>query len=139
MANGVEFSITGLDKLEQDMAVMIAKDFPQEFNAMLLDIAARLETEVKERTPVKTGRLQGDWKIVPPHKEAEYHVVGVKNTVDYAQPVEFGHRIKNRATGKVMGFVKGKHMLQNSLARIEELLPGYLQNWIDDMLQRYEM
>lgn len=54
--------------------------------------------------------------------------------VGLAEPVEYGHRKRG---GK--GFVKGAHMMSISLNKINNRLPGYLKNWIQNFITTHDL
>ena len=45
--------------------------------------------------------------------------------MEYAEPVEYGHRMKGG------GFKKGAHMLEVSLQEMDRKLPDYLRGLVD--------
>ena len=129
-----DYSFDGLDALERQLSRMIERDYPEEFRRMVLQIAYELQGRVKERTPHVTGRLQDSWKVGPIRKEGDAYTVEVYTNVDYAEPVEYGHRTRG---GK--GFVKGQHMMALSLEEVAQRLPGYLQEWLDDFINTHDL
>lgn len=132
--SGTDYSFEGLDALEQQLAQMIEQKFPQEFEALVIQIAYELQARVKEKTPHKTGRLQDSWKVGKIKKIGDEYYIEVYTNVDYAEPVEYGHRTRG---GK--GFVKGAHMMEIALADIAERLPAYLQEWLNDFISTHDL
>lgn len=132
--SGTDYSFEGLDALEQQLAQMIEQEFPQEFEALVIQIAYELQARVKEKTPHKTGRLQDSWKVGKIKKIGDEYYIEVYTNVDYAEPVEHGHRTRG---GK--GFVKGVHMMEIALADIAEQLPAYLQEWLNDFISTHDL
>ena len=55
------------------------------------------------------------------------------NNVEYAEPVEYGHRMKGG------GFKKGAHMLEVSLQEMDRKLPDYLRAWLADFLNTHDL
>lgn len=132
--SGAEYSFEGLDALEQQLARMIEEEFPREFKQKVIDIAYELQGQVKQNTPHKTGVLQEGWKVGRLEKRGDEYYIEVYNNVDYAEPVEYGHRTRG---GK--GFVKGKHMMEIALADVAERLPAYLQEWLNDFISTHDL
>ncbi len=132
--SGTDYSFEGLDALEQQLARMIEQEFPQEFEALVIQIAYELQGRVKQRTPHKTGRLQDSWKVGKIKKNGDEYYIEVYTNVDYAEPVEHGHRTRG---GK--GFVKGKHMMEISLDEVAQQLPAFLQQWLNDFISTHDL
>ena len=99
-----EYRFDGLDALEQQLSRMIEEEYPAEFRAMVIQIARELQGKVKEKTPHKTGRLQDSWKVGPIVKKGDTYYIEVYTNVEYAEPVEYGHRTRGGRS-----FVPGKH------------------------------
>lgn len=89
-----EYRFDGLDALEQQLSRMIEEEYPAEFRAMVIQIAHELQGKVKEKTPHKTGRLQDSWKVGPIVKKGDTYYIEVYTNVEYAEPVEYGHRTR---------------------------------------------
>ena len=99
-----------------------------------IQIAYELQGKVKERTPRKTGRLQDSWKVGPIVKKGDTYYIEVYNNVEYAEPVEYGHRTRG---GR--GFVPGKHMMELSLEELNQALPGFLREWLSDFISTHDL
>ena len=142
---GTDYSFDGLDRLEQQLSRMIEQEYPAEFREMVIQIAYELQGRVKENTPKKTGRLQDSWKVGKIEKRGSEYYIEVYTNVDYAEPVEYGHRQQVGryvpAIGKRLnsGFVPGKHMMELSLQEVAEKLPGHLQGWLDDFISTHDL
>lgn len=132
--SGTDYSFDGLDALEQQLAQMIEQEFPEEFKALVIQIAYELQARVKGETPHKTGRLQDSWKVGTIQKRGDEYYIEVYTNVDYAEPVEHGHRTRG---GK--GFVKGAHMMEIALADVEDRLPAFLQEWLNDFISTHDL
>ena len=57
------------------------------------DLAARLLRKVKKRTPVDTGELRRNWQVSNIRLFERFCVVEIYNSTEYAEYVEFGHRL----------------------------------------------
>lgn len=129
-----EYKFDGLDEWEKRLSQAIESQYPDEFQEMVIELAVQLEGRVKENTPVKTGHLKREWHIGDIVKRGDEYYIEVYNNVEYAEPVEYGHRTRG---GK--GFVKGAHMMELSLQEVQKNLPGYLGKWMNDFLNTHEL
>ena len=129
-----EYRFDGLDEWEKRLSQAIESQYPEAFREMVLNLAEELWKEVIENTPKKTGRLQNAWSIGSIVKRGDEYYIEVYNNVEYAEPVEYGHRTRG---GK--GFVKGAHMMELSLQKVQKHLPGYLREWMKDFLNTHEL
>ena len=87
-----------------------------------------------EKPPHKTGRLQDSWKVGPIVKKGDTYYIEVYTNVEYAEPVEYGHRTRG---GR--GFVPGKHMMELSLEELNQALPGFLREWLSDFISTHDL
>lgn len=101
---------------------------------MVIKVASELWERVTEKTPVKTGRLRNEWHVGEIEKRGNEYYIEVYNNVEYAEPVEYGHRTRGG-----MGFKKGAHMMELSLQEVQKHLPGYLREWMNDFLNSHEL
>lgn len=129
-----EYKFDGLDEWEQRLAQVIESQYPAEFQEMVIKLANELWAKVTEKTPKKTGHLQNEWRVGDIEKRGNEYYIEVYNNVEYVEPVEYGHRTRG---GK--GFVKGAHMMELSLQEVQEHLPGYLREWMNDFLNAHEL
>ena len=142
---GTEYRMDGLDEWEQELARAIEEQYPEEFKAMVIQVAMELQGKVKEKTPKKTSWLQNNWKVGEVRKRGDEYVIEVYNNVEYAEAVEWGHRQKVGQYGPALGkrlkakTVKGAHMMELSLAELQAVLPGYLQEWMNDFLNTHDI
>lgn len=129
-----EYSFDGLDEMEQRLSKMIEQEYPAAFKEMVKKIAYDLEGKVKENTPRKTSRLRDAWTVGDIVKRGDEYYVEVYNNVEYAEPVEYGHRTRG---GK--GFVKGAHMMEISLSEVNQRLPKYLKDWVHEFVENHDL
>ena len=122
-----EYRFDGLDALEQQLSRMIEEEYPAEFRKMVIQIARELQGKVKEKTPHKTGRLQEGWTVGPIVKKGDTYYIEVYTNVEYAEPVEYGHR------------TRGKHMMELSLEELNQALPGFLREWLSDFISTHDL
>lgn len=132
--SGADYRFDGFDALEKKLAQIIEQEYPSEFRKLVIQIAYELQGRVKEHTPHKTGHLQDMWKVGRIEKRGDEYYIEVYNSVEYAEPVEYGHRTRG---GK--GFVKGSHMMAISLEEISQRLPAFLQEWLNDFISTHDL
>ena len=108
-----EYTFDGLDEWEKNLAQIIDRQYPEEFKQMVIDIAEQALGKAKELTPVQTGRLRDAWNLGTIEKRGDTYYIEIYNNVEYAEPVEYGHRMKGG------GFKKGAHMLEVSLQEMD--------------------
>lgn len=134
MGTTTEYRFDGLGQLEKRLSQMIEQEYPDEFRKMVIQIAYELQGRVKEKTPRKTGLLQDSWKVGKIQKRGDEYYIEVYTNVEYAEPVEYGHRKRG---GR--GFVPGHHMMELSLDELSDHLPAYLQQWLNDFISTHEL
>ena len=103
------------------------------YKQMVIDIAEQALGKAKELTPVQTGRLRDAWNLGTIEKRGDTYYIEIYNNVEYAEPVEYGHRMKGG------GFKKGAHMLEVSLQEMDRKLPDYLRAWLADFLNTHDL
>lgn len=142
---GTEYRLDGLDEWEQALARAVDQQYPEEFKAMVIQIAMELQGKVKEKTPKQTGRLQGAWEVGEIRKSGNDYVIEVYNNVEYAEAVEWGYRQTPGRYVPVLGkrlkakTVKGAHMMELSLQELETVLPGFLREWLNEFLNTHDI
>ena len=125
--------VEGLDEFEKALTKEIEINYPREFEKMVIQIAIDLQTAVQDATPVRTSHLQENWFVGDLVKRGNTYYIEVYNNVEYAEPVEYGHRTKNG------GFVEGAHMMEISIELLKIKLPQHLRNWLNNMLNKLEL
>ena len=92
----------------------------------------------KKRTPVDTGLLKRSWEIQPARKFGDNWEVILRNPVDYASYVEFGHRII--LNGDYVGYYEPRYMATRSINEVNKKLPKELNAnlilWFDNTLSK---
>lgn len=99
------------------------------------ELAARLLTMVKKRTPVDTGTLRRGWTIGEVKAVEGGYEVEALNPTEYASYVEFGHRTRLNPEGG-RGWVKGRFMLQISSDELEAMAPKILERKLKKFLSQ---
>ena len=146
MGNAVKINLVGFKELEKSLT-KIQKDVDDFIVSLSKEVAARLLAKVIKRTlpgkypkssGKKGGTLRRGWtagkKIddfiegIQVNKRGDIYEVVIKNSVEYASYVEFGHRTRNHK-----GWVPGRFMLTIS----EQELEGDLERIIQNKLQKF--
>lgn len=109
----------------------------------------RCQAKTEKRTPVDTGQLRQNWDTSEVVKRGFNYTVDVINPVEYAEYVEFGHRIKHKQTvgryvpaiGKklvnpyVVGkYIEPKYMVTRSIEEVQNELPNLVEEKINKKL-----
>ncbi len=140
-----DYSFDGFEEWEQALSKAIATEYPAEFEQMVLDVASQLRNRVRELTPVKTGTLRREWQVGEIIKKGNEYYIEVYNNTEYIESVEHGHRQEVGryvpAIGRRLkkGFVPGAHMMEISMAELNNSLPDYLRTWLNDFLTTHEI
>lgn len=146
MGNTVKINLEGFKELEKSLT-KIQKDVDDFIVSLSKEVAARLLAKVINRTkPGKYkkgsgkvgGTLRRGWTAgkkradfiegIQVDKRGSIYEVVIKNSVEYASYVEFGHRTRNHK-----GWVPGRFMLTIS----EQELEGDLERIIQNKLQKF--
>lgn len=146
MGNAVKINLEGFKELEKSLT-KIQKDVDDFIVSLSKEIAARLLAKVIRRTlpgkypknsGKKGGTLRRGWTAgkniddfiegVQVNKRGGIYEVVIKNSVEYASYVEFGHMKRNHK-----GWVPGKFILTVS----EEEIKGDLERIIQNKLKKF--
>lgn len=146
MGNAVKINLEGFKELEKSLT-KIQKDVDDFIVSLSKEVAARLLSKVIRRTPVGQykkgsgkvgGTLRRGWTSgkkradfiegIQVNKRGGIYEVVIKNSVEYASYIEFGHRTRNHK-----GWVPGRFMLTIS----EQELEGDLERIIQNKLQKF--
>lgn len=125
--------IEGLDEFEKKLVQIISHDYPREFEQMVIQVANDLKDAAADITPVDTSHLQENWFVGELVKRGNDYYIEVYNNVEYAEPVEYGHRTKKG------GFVEGAHMMELSVELLKIQLPSYLRDWLSDFINKHDL
>lgn len=140
----VNVNIKGLEQFRDQLAKMDVDAFCR---AAAKELAARLLRKVIKRSPVDTGTFRRGWtsddsggtkqamydelfggsqsvlkKDMSVRKQGSDYVIEVKNSVDYASYVEYGHRTRGHS-----GWVEGAFALTISEDEIRNSAPQILE------------
>lgn len=94
---------------------------------------SRLLAKVQKRTPVDTGQLRQNWTKSEVTKKGVVHTITIKNPVEYASYVEYGHR---QQVGRyvpaidkklVKPWIEGQHFVEKSRIEMENEIPDIVE------------
>ena len=92
----------------------------------LEETATKIVASTQLNTPVLTGNLRRSWTHDNVKKDGDKYSINVGSSLEYAKPVEEGHRTKNGT------FVQGRFMLRDAITQNE----NNIQNKIDQELNK---
>lgn len=136
-----------LKALQKRIEQLSTVDFNRFYTEAAKDIASRLLTKVKKRTPVIYGKLRDAWAVLPIERQGDQYIITVINGLQYASYVEYGHRQQpgrfipghwegerfiynpDDEGGMVLkkAWVEGRFMLTISVQELERMAPALLE------------
>ena len=119
----------GMDDLKNEFR-QIEKDFHKFLEDFLFEQAMRALRKIKLRTPVDTGALRNAWTIENGVvRKGNTLIVVIKNPLEYASFIEYGHTKQNR-----IGWVDGYFMATISIQEIQDAMPRRFDKAFKDFL-----
>ncbi len=119
----------GMEDLKQQY-IQIQKDFHNFLEDFLFEQAMRALRKIKLRTPVDTGALRNAWNIENGViKKGNNFIVVIKNPLEYASFIEYGHTTATR-----MGWVDGYFMATVSIQEVQDALPRRFDKAFNEFL-----
>lgn len=125
-----EFHFEELKQFQQKLAEM-DREYTEFAEECIRELAGRLLAKTIARTPVDTGDLRRGWTIGPIQRVGNDYLVEIINPMEYATYVEYGHRTRN-----LMGWVEGRFMLTISQEELEAEMPAFLEQKIQQFMNR---
>lgn len=116
----------GFNELEQSINDMI-NNFDEKISNKLSQIGDEVVADTQLNTPVLSGNLRRSWTRSEVEKVGNIYKVEVGTNIDYAEPVEYGHKV-----GK-SGFVKGQFMLTNAVEKKKRNIDEDLKDLIEEL------
>lgn len=150
MAKWGDADFEQLKALKQKLEKLEGADIQHFCEMQCKDLAGRMLRLVIKRTPVgiypadsgkKGGTLRRGWTKGDVSKDGYTYTIEIKNPVEYASYVEYGHRqTPGRfvpAIGKRLkaSWVEGQYMMTKSEKDIENLIPGILERELEKFLK----
>lgn len=144
MAEGFEFTIDGLEELERDLRMAIEKA-PAQAEETLIKLAKEFKRDAKERAKAelkpherkeeqKNKSIERKWghKLTSDRLSA---TVMVWNSARHFHLIENGHNLVERKSGRVIGFVPGKHIMEKTRNEYKEIVPERFEKMVEDILK----
>ena len=126
----------GIEGLQDDIQKVI-DSCPEETEKELKKLGNKVKNYAIEDTPKKTENLQKGYKVSNvTYSMAGNSYVTVKNDSPHFHLIEKGHNIKNDKNGQILGYVPGKHMMENAITRLDEEFEAEMKRWTKKMLKR---
>lgn len=155
MARWGKCDFKALKDLQEKIEKLSEVDFDRFYTEAAKDIASRLLTKVKKRTPDIYGSLLKAWAVLPIEKRGNVYTITIINGLEYASYVEYGHRQQpgrfipghwegerfiynpDEEGGMVLkaSWVEGRKMLTISVQEIERMTPALLEKRLQQFLK----
>jgi hypothetical protein len=118
----------------------IIQVYPEQAAKFLNEQATKLVKKVRDRTPVgETKRLRRSWRKTKPKIKGGGMQIEVKSSAPHAHLIEYGHAIKRKKNGPVLGFVPGRHMLEISFNEYNKEMPFEVERWYNELVKELEV
>lgn len=147
MAKWGKADIKALKDFQKRLEKLSKVDFDRFYTEAAKDIAGRLLSKVKKRTPVIYGKLRDAWAVLPVERQGDKYIITIINGLKYASYVEYGHRQQpgrfipghwegerfiynpGEEGGMVLkkAWVEGRFMLTISVQELERMAPALLE------------
>ncbi|MEG1036608.1 MAG: HK97 gp10 family phage protein [Anaerovoracaceae bacterium] len=142
---GTNFDVSELSEFGKEIVNIATNEMPKITKSFMKSEARKLKNKAirkaKSTLKTKTGNYIDGFDIgkkVYAYGDSEYNIQ-VKNTAPHAHLIEYGYnnaiptfknkkkQIKNLNGGKVVGFTKGKHILENSNLEFESQFHSHVE------------
>lgn len=138
----ISMSIDGMDELVESLERLIRK-YPDKAGELLQKNAKKLRkdviTNVKEDTKT-TGKTKrslsktSSYSVSPVKGYGTSQYVEISAKSPHFHLVEHGHVLKSHS-GQTIGFVQGRHMMENAVKKREEHMDKDLERMISQLLK----
>lgn len=98
-----------------------SREFEVFLKEFLIEMVERIISKTKPKTPVDTGALRNSWSISDVNSDGRNIFIEIKNPMEYATEIEYGHRIVRN--GIEVGWYEGVFMLKTSIDEIKRQMP----------------
>ncbi|NEZ47964.1 HK97 gp10 family phage protein [Clostridium niameyense] len=132
----VEFQFNGLDELMEEIKEAERKvpDISEKVLKKGMNKVRKLSKEKHINGKKGKKHINSSYKILPVEYESGGLNVKMTNTCPHFHLVERGHRLVTKS-GKEIGFVQGKHMVERSMEEMGEEFPKMLEKEIKKILK----
>ena len=117
---GFKVDFSEVEKYIQSLK-LTQNDFNKFLSSFLVEMADRVLEKTIPKTPVKTGTLKRSWKLGELKGSGKEISIEIKNPMEYATEIEYGHVIKRNNVE--IGWYEGRFMLKSSIDEIKRQLP----------------
>lgn len=93
--------------------------------------------DVKRNTPVLSGDLRIGWRASRIYKSNKGISKTLYNIMDYAEYVNYGHRIVNKAK-ETLGWVKGKFILEKAVGFIDKQMVKEFKSEVERINKKHD-
>ena len=123
---GFSLDIKELEDYRKKLSIFGKIELDDFLKKFLLEQANRILGKTKKKTPKITGTLRNAWELGPIESSGTDIFVEIKNPMEYATYVEYGHRVVGHGSsvGIEFGWVDGRFMLKTSIDEIQAQLPS---------------
>jgi hypothetical protein len=146
MAESMNFEIDGLEELEKDLTTAI-RTAPEKAKETLKDISKDFKKSAKKRanSVLKPHEREGSEKNKAIKRKWGSKVIEegvgttalVWNSARHFHLIEYGHNLVRG--GRIVGFVAGKHIMEQTRNEYENIVPERFEEMIDDVLKRSDL
>lgn len=127
----MSMNFDGMDNLKNQY-IQVQKQFHKFLEDFLFEQAMRALRKIKLRTPVDTGALRNAWTIEDGViRKGNTLFVVIKNPLNYASFIEYGHTKQNR-----IGWVDGYFMATISIQEVQDAMPKRFDKAFNDFLSK---
>lgn len=143
MDSDISMQVDGMEELSETLK-SLAKKYPDDAGDLLVKNARKLRKDVVKNVKKDTVQSQKEKKYSL-HKASSYKISQVKGygagqfveisaKAPHFHLVEHGHNLV--IGGKVVGFVRGKHMMDNAIKKAEIEIPETTSAMVDELLKK---
>ncbi|MCD3206775.1 HK97 gp10 family phage protein [Clostridium botulinum C] len=132
----VNFSLNGLNEIMEEFR-QAEKRVPDLSEKILKKGMNKVKKLSKEKTPYRNKskkHIRDSYKILPIEYESNGMNIKMTNKSPKFHLIEKGHRLVTK-TGREIGFVPGQHMVERSMAEMEEEFPKQVEKMIKKILK----
>lgn len=146
MAAGMNFEIEGLEELERDLTAAV-RAAPEKAKETLKDISKDFKKSAKKRanSELKPHERTGSEKNKAIKRKFGSKVIEegigatalVWNSARHFHLIEDGHNLIRG--GRTVGFVQGKHIMEQTRYEYENIVPQRFEEMVDDILKESDL
>lgn len=132
-----ELDLSALNKLKDDLEKAIAL-YPDKAQTTLERNGRKFRKAVKERTPITKKKHKN--KLKNGYRASEVKGYGMEMHVEITTKAPHFHLVENghemiSEDGKKIGWIPGKHMMEETRQEYEEILPKELEKMADEIFK----